>query len=155
MAIIGPNSHEKFTKYEIRSSYYLLQFGFIYPYVAPKYHVCITYLRLSLFTYIWPNIALITLIWSYLPLIALILPYVPYSPQIDIPLLRLHICAKFESDRTIFMEILHFKELGDTESVVTNAVYVSNFNTNVPLGEIYPPIKLNSNVLGIDNAMPL
>ena len=32
---------------------------------------------------------------------------------------------------------------------------VSNFNTNVPLGDIYPPIELHCNVLGIDNAMPL
>ena len=53
----------------------------------------ITYLHLPLFPYILPNIALIALIWSYLPLIALILPYVPYSPQIDILLLRLHLCA--------------------------------------------------------------
>ena len=33
LAIIGPNSHEKLTKYEIRSSYYLLQFVFICPYL--------------------------------------------------------------------------------------------------------------------------
>ena len=36
------------------------------------------------------------------------------------------------------MEILYFKEFGDTESVVTNAVVlvlgVSNFNGNVPQG---------------------
>ena len=31
LAITGHNSHEKLTKYEIRSSYHLLQFGFIYP----------------------------------------------------------------------------------------------------------------------------
>ena len=30
LVIICPNSHEKLTKSEIRSSYYLLQFGFIY-----------------------------------------------------------------------------------------------------------------------------
>ena len=36
------------------------------------------------------------------------------------------------------MEILHLKDLGDTESIVTNAVVlvlgVSNFNGNVPPG---------------------
>ena len=60
------------------------------------------------------------------------------------------------------MEILHienFKDLGDTASVVTNAVIlvfgVSNFNTNVPLGDIYPHIKLYYDVLGIYNVMPL
>ena len=51
------------------------------------------------------------------------------------------------------MEILRFKDLGDTVSVVTNAVVlvlgVSNFNTNIPPGDIYPPIKLYCNVLGI------
>ena len=40
----------------------------------------ITYLHLTLFIYIWPNIAFITLIWSYLPLIVLIGQHVPYSP---------------------------------------------------------------------------
>ena len=34
LTIIGPNSNEKLTKYKNRSSYYLLQFGFIYPYLA-------------------------------------------------------------------------------------------------------------------------
>ena len=29
LAIIGPNTHEKLTKYEMRSSYYLLQFGIV------------------------------------------------------------------------------------------------------------------------------
>ena len=57
------------------------------------------------------------------------------------------------------MEILHFKDLGDTASVVTNAVILvlgecHNFNTNGRLGDIYPPIKLYCNVLGIDNVMP-
>ena len=57
------------------------------------------------------------------------------------------------------MEMLHLKDLGDTESVVTNAVVlvvgVSNFNSNIPLGGIYPHIKLYCNALGIDNVMPL
>ena len=34
-------------------SYYLLQFGFIYPYLAPKYHLC-------------PYLALLTYIYHYL-----------------------------------------------------------------------------------------
>ena len=33
------NSHKKLTKYEIRSSYYLLQFGFIYVYMAIFVHI--------------------------------------------------------------------------------------------------------------------
>ena len=125
LAIIDPNTHEKLTKYEIRSSYYLLQFGFIYPYLVCLSICTITYLHLPLYTNIWPNVALITLILSYLPLIALIWPYVPYSPQIDILLLRLHVCAKFQTIiGQLYMEILHFKELWDTESVVMNVVYV-------------------------------
>ena len=139
-------------------------------------------------------------------LVALILPYVPKSLQIDILILRLHLCTKFKSNRTIIhgdiafqrfggsrkcchecslcvylvidnfvyvlsdalftyqivkqltMEILHLKDLGDTTSVVMNAVVLvlGDFNTNVP-GEylVYPPIKLYCNVLGIDNVMPL
>ena len=73
----------------------------------------ISYLHLPLFTYIWPYLDFITPISSCLPLIALILPYVPYSPNICILLLR-----------KVFMEILHFKEFGDAESVDTNAVCV-------------------------------
>ena len=55
--------------------YYLLQFGFIYTYLAP-YHFCP---YLALLTYIWLYLGFITLIWAYLPLIALILPNMPYS----------------------------------------------------------------------------
>ena len=36
LAIVGPYSHEKFTKYEIRSNYYLLQFGFYLPLFGPQ-----------------------------------------------------------------------------------------------------------------------
>ena len=59
------------------------------------------------------------------------------------------------------MEILDFKDLGDTakngrhECSYSSARRVSNFNTNVPLGDIYPPIKLYYDVLGIDNVIPL
>ena len=45
------------------------------------------------------------------------------------------------------MEILHFKDLVDTASVVTNAVVlvlgVSNFNTNVPQTNIGKQILIN------------
>ena len=53
------------------------------------------------------------------------------------------------------MGILHFVELGDTESVVTNAVVLVFGDSTVRKGSIYPHIKLYFNVLGIDNAMPL
>ena len=76
LAMIGPNSHEKLTKYEItgRSSYYLLKSAFMAFYL-PLFGLkikclCIfnlTYRRLPLFASIWPYLALITLIWSYLP----------------------------------------------------------------------------------------
>ena len=125
LAIIGPNSHEKLTKYEIRSSYYLLQFGFIYPYLAPKYHVC-PYLALLTYIYYYLHIhvyvALLTFIWSDLPWfdqIAIFTIYM-YSSIETAPL-----CTILEqSDNYIFMEILRFRELGDTESVVTNAFYM-------------------------------
>ena len=44
------------------------------------------------------------------------------------------------------MEILHFKDLGDTESVITNAVVlvfgVSNLNSNVPPRGYLPSYKV-------------
>ena len=55
LVIICPNAYEKLTKYEIMSSYYLLQFGFIYPYLGPKYNFC-------------PYLALLTYIYHYLPI---------------------------------------------------------------------------------------
>ena len=81
LVIICPNSHEKLTKSEIRSSYYLLQFGFIYLFgpIIPFVSIfSLTYLHLPLFTYIWLYLGFITLIWAYLPLTSLILPYMPY-----------------------------------------------------------------------------
>ena len=127
LTIIGPNSHEKF--------------GFIYPYLPPKYIFLsifsITYLQLPLFSYIWPNLALITLILSYLPFIPVIWPYVPYSPYICIILLGLHLCAIFKSIGQLFMEILHFQRIGACRKcchecslgvclVIDNCVYVSS-----------------------------
>ena len=40
--------------------------------------------------------------------------------------------------KQLTMEILHLKDLGDTTSVVMNAVVLvlGDFNTNVPLGDI-------------------
>ena len=95
--------------------YYLLQFG-LSTLTWPQNTMfvlifSITYLHLPLFTYIWLNVALITLIWSYFPLIALIWPYVPHSSQIDILLLKLHLRAKFESNRTIIHVDIAFKSI--------------------------------------------
>ena len=57
------------------------------------------------------------------------------------------------------MEILHFKDLGDAESVVTNAVVLvlgeSQVSIATYLRGIYLHMKLYCNVLGIDNVMPL
>ena len=59
------------------------------------------------------------------------------------------------------MEILHFKDLGDTESVecsCSSARRVSNVNGNVPRGGgggYQPSYKVALHVLGIDNFMPL
>ena len=65
------------------------------------------------------------------------------------------------------MEILHFKDLGDTENVVTNAVVLvlGKCRISIPTywggggegggGGIYPHIELYINILGIDNVMPL
>ena len=50
------------------------------------------------------------------------------------------------------MEILYFKDLGDTASVVEECQILIP-STNVPLGDIYPPIKLYCNVLGIGNVI--
>ena len=44
------------------------------------------------------------------------------------------------------MDLLHFKDLGDTASVVTNEVVLV-------LGDIYPRIQLYCNVLGIDTML--
>ena len=76
MAIIGPNSHEKLTKYEIRSLLFALIWFYLPLFVPQKNKFVsifsLTYIHLPLFTYIWPNIALITFILSYLPLFAMI-----------------------------------------------------------------------------------
>ena len=58
------------------------------------------------------------------------------------------------------MDILHLKDLGDTESVVTNAVVLVLGECQLSMatylrGGIYPHTKLWCNVLGIDNVMPL
>ena len=93
------------TKYEIRLSYYLLQFGFIYPYLAPKYHF-------RLYMHIPTYLPTLTAIYLYLALFSL-----NYS--------FLVIFALNCTDLTqLFMEISHFKELGDTENFVTNAIWV-------------------------------
>ena len=52
------------------------------------------------------------------------------------------------------MEILHFEDLGDTECrLAANAVVlvpgVSNFNSKVPQGDIYPHIKFERDRLNI------
>ena len=74
LAIIGPNSHAEFNKYEIRSSYYLLILFYL-PLFGPNIQYLsifsLTYLHVSLFTSILPYLALITLILSYLPVISL------------------------------------------------------------------------------------
>ena len=178
----------------------MIQFGFIYPYLTPKIPFLsifnLTYLYLPLFTYIWLYLGLITLIWAYVRLIALILPYVHIHP---IYVFFYWDCTSLQNFRAIiplFMEILHFKELGDTKChhecglgvnpVIDNFVYVvsdtsplykiwkqsdhylwrycilkiwgiqvpfgwerscsnarrvSNFNSNIPQGGIYPHIK--------------
>ena len=75
------------------------------------------YLSVSIFS-------IMCLSWSYQPLIALNLPYVPYSPYTGILLLRLHLCARLQSNRTIIHGDIAFQRIGDTESVATNAVWV-------------------------------
>ena len=48
-------------------------------------------------------------------------------------------CNNVTAIGQLFMDILHFKELGDTESVVTNAVYlVNDIFVYVPSGALYP-----------------
>ena len=107
--------------------YYLLQFGFIYPYLYPKIpFLCIfnlTYLHLPLFTYIRPNIydpylVIFALSCPDLTICAIFTLYM-YSSIETAPL-----CQILEQSGQLFMAILHVKELGDTESVVTNAFYV-------------------------------
>ena len=104
---------DQLTKSEIRPSYYLLQFGFIYPYLVPTYHFR-------------PYLALVTYIWPYLVIFAHNCPDLTICAiftYIGILLFRLHLCVHFRAIGQLLMEILHFKEL-DTESVVTNAVLV-------------------------------
>ena len=56
------------------------------------------------------------------------------------------------------MQILHFKDLGDTANVVTNAVVLVLGECQMPiptyLWGYLPSNKLHCNVLGIDNVMP-
>ena len=60
----------------------------------------------------WLYLGLITLIWAF----ALNSP-VPYSSYICILLLRLHLHANFRAIGPLFMEMLHFKDLGDTSVI--------------------------------------
>ena len=85
LAMIGPNSHEKLTKYE---SYFLLQFGFIYPYLTPKYYILFYYLYLA-----YRNCPDLTICAIFTLMIHL--------------LLRLH--QNVRAIGQLFMEILHFK----------------------------------------------
>ena len=56
------------------------------------------------------------------------------------------------------MVILDFKDLGDTESVATNAVFLVLGECKIKMATylrvIYPRIKLYCNVSAIDNVMP-
>ena len=73
LVIIFPNSYSQLTKSEIRSSYYLLQFGLIYPYLAPKYHFC-PYLALRIFTTIYLYLTIFRLNYPDLGIFALNCP---------------------------------------------------------------------------------
>ena len=117
-------THEQLTKYENRSSYYFHILVLSITMWAPNIPFLPIFKIIYLYLPLFRPFSLLALIWAYLPLIARILPYVPYSPYICILLLRLHPCAKFQSNGPLFMDILNLKQLGDTESVATNAVWV-------------------------------
>ena len=125
---------------------YLPLIALIWPYLPlfdPKIPLLsifsITYLYLPLFTYIWLYKGLITLIWAYLPLIALIWPYLPlFDPKMP---WFYHMChshpiyaffywdctpvQNFRAIGPVFMEILHFEDLGDT-SVISECSFGAN-----------------------------
>ena len=147
---------------------------FYLPLLGPKIP-CLSIFSIT-FTTIWPNVALITIIWSYLQLFMEILHFKELGDTecchecslcvylvIDNFIWCTFWCftpvSNLKAIGQLVMEILHLKDLGNTASVITNAVDVvlgvSNFNTKVPLGGIYPPIKLYCNVLGIDNVILL
>ena len=68
--------------------------------------------------------------------------------------------SNFKSLRQLLMEILHFKDVGDTERHLADNAFVlvlgeCQISIATYLRGIYPHIKLYCNVLGIDNVMPI
>ena len=102
---------------------------------TPKYHVCPYLAYLPTFTTIYLYLALCSMNYHYLVIFALNCPdsticaiFTQYIYSICAIFTQdiyssILLCKIFESNRQLFMEILHFKELGDTERFVTNVVY--------------------------------
>ena len=63
MVITAPNSHEKFTKYEIRYSHYSPQFVFVYHNLA-QYTICD---NLTIFSLTYPYLQLFSIVCLYSP----------------------------------------------------------------------------------------
>ena len=112
LIIICPNSHAKLTKSEIRSSYYLLKFGFIYhsrPQNKFLFIFSLTYLYLTVFRLEYPYLGIFALNCHDFTICAIFTLYM-YS--------YIETAPSVQNCRAIwplFMDILHFIELGDTK----------------------------------------
>ena len=135
-------SNKKLTKYEIRSSYCLRQFGFIYPYLTPIYHF-----RLCL--------ELLICIYHYSPIFRLIYFIIPTLVIFALNCPDFTICAMFTKHtvvcilllRKLFMEILHFKEFG-MQKVLTRMQFVCLFSHWQLLG--YTECRLAANTVVLE-----
>ena len=70
-------------------------------------------------------------------------------------LLMLYPCINFKAIEQMVMEILHFKDLGDTESVAMNAVVLVLAECQILMVMYLTGYLLYCNVLGIDHVMSL
>ena len=155
LVIICPKSHEKLTKSEIRSSYYFLQFDFIYPYLAAKYHFC-QYLALPIFTTIYLYLAVFLLNYLYLGIFALNCPDFTICaiftlfmyPSIETaPLCKILEQSDHYLWRYCILKIWGIRVSFGCEHSCSSPLRVSNFNSNVPQGGVYPHIKFERDSL--------
>ena len=66
-----------------------------------------------------------------------------------------HPCINFKAIEHLVMEILHFKDLGDTESVAMHAVVLVLAECHISMATHLRGYLFNCNLLGIDHVMSL
>ena len=134
VSLFAPIHMKSWPKVKLGQSYYLIQFVFFYPYLAPKYIFC-------------PYLALLAYIYHYLPIFGLFRLNYPYLGIFALNCPDFTICAifnlcnvffywdctsvhNFRAIGPLFMEILHFEDLGLYKSVINECslgLVIDNF----------------------------